>query len=205
MYLFKEQANDLMKSVTKNVSGELKEKTDYILALRDDDDWSMIIKSHALIESLVTELLLAKTEEPKLRSLMERLPLSDEQIGKVKVAKDYGLLSSGERAFIKKLSTLRNDLVHKFENVDFDLSTHVTTLDHNQQKAWKSTFTWFQQEKEASSNLAKAAIEHPKTTVWLSIFMFVALNVIKIGEIKGKSQIQTAAKKTTQELLNKSV
>jgi hypothetical protein len=205
MYLFKDQAKELMKSVTSDMSGELKEKTDYILALLNDDDWSMIIKAHALIESLVTELLLAKTEEPKLRSLIERLPLSDEQLGKVKIAKDYGLLSSHERTFIKKLSSLRNDLVHKFENINFNLPDYVDMLDKNQKKAWKSTFTWYQQEKEVSNNWAEATIENPKTAVWLSIFMFVAQNVIKIGEIKGNIEITQAANQTAEKLLNEIV
>jgi hypothetical protein len=205
MYLYKEQIQELMKEFADITISEIEQKNEFLFALLEDTDWSMIIKSHALIESLVTDLLLSKTEEPKLRALIERLPLSDEQIGKIKVAKDYGLLSSSERTFIKKLSELRNNLVHKFENVDFNFLDYISTLDINQKKSWQKAFTWYEQEHNVKKSWVEATIINPKKAIWLSIYMFVSLTIVKISEIKGHTKINTESKKTMRQLLSDDV
>jgi hypothetical protein len=190
MYLLKNQAQDLFRTLKDNLVDNLKENSDFMITLIEDDDWSMIIKSHALIESLVTELLLVVTEEPKLRKLIERLPLSDEQTGKVKMAKDYELLSPRERAFIKKLSSLRNGLVHNFENINFKLEDHVKTLsDSGQKKSWQSAFTWYEEEDKKVDSWKDYTLSKPKIAVWMAIFQFVSLLVIQIEEAKVKSQL----------------
>lgn len=189
MYLLKNQAQDLLRKVIDDLLNNLKGNSDFMVTLIQDDDWSMIIKSHALIESLVTELLLAVTEEPKLRKLIERLPLSDEQMGKVKIAKDYELLSSRERAFIKKLSSLRNDLVHDFENINFKLEDYVKTLsDNGQKKSWQSAFTWYEEEEQKVDSWKAYTLSKPKIAVWMAIFQCVSLLIIQIKEVKTKSQ-----------------
>lgn len=205
MYIHKTQAQTLSKELTCTMSDELKEKSDFMIALANDDAWSLIIKSHALIESLVTELVLAKIGKDNLRGVIERLPLSDEQIGKLRIAKDYGVLSSAERKFIKKLSSLRNNLVHKVENIDFDLDEYVSTFDKGQKKSWQAAFTWFEEGEEVKDSWADAALYNPRKTVWLAIFMFVTHTAVKIAEIKGISELKLASEKTMTELVSDSL
>ncbi len=202
MYLYREQAKDLLKEVTDVAISDLEQKNEFMFSLLEGDDWSMIIKSHALVESLVTELIVSITEEPVLKSTIERLPLSDEQIGKIKIAKDYELLTSSQRTFIKKISELRNNLVHKFENIDFNLSEYITTLDKNQKKSWQKIFTWYEKDKEKNDSWSEATLNNPKLAIWLSIYMFVSLTVVKINELKGLSKIRVASLETANELLN---
>ena len=161
----------------------------------------MIIKSHALIETLVTELILSKIEKSKLRSLIERLPLSDTEIGKIKIAKDYALLSSEERKFIKTFSELRNKSVHKFENIDFNLTNYVDSLDRNQKQSWKQSwkqsFTWFENSKTTEKSWKEKTLSSPKIAVWLSPYMFVATTVVKINELNTMTKIDITAEKAT--------
>ncbi len=205
MYLSKDQAQQLLAKIGKEMGDELKGKTDFMLSLVKEDDWSMIIKSHALVEALVTELIVAKMEELNIKAVIERLPLSDEQIGKVRIAKDYGLLSSEERAFVRRFSELRNQLVHRFENIDFDLEAHVSCFDKGQREAWQKVFTWFEHGKEVENSWKEATIDNPKVAVWLSAFMFVSLTCVKIGELKGYSSVRIASEQTAKELLGKIV
>ena len=52
--------------------------------LRDaGDDWSFVIKLHALIEAACTHLLLYHLEEPVLSEAISRLDLSSRPVGKV--------------------------------------------------------------------------------------------------------------------------
>ena len=205
MYLYKVHAQQLLAALGEEIAAELKGKTDFMLSLMDEDDWSMIIKSHALIEALVTELIVAKIEEPNMKTIIERLPLSDEQIGKVRIAKDYGLLAPEERTFVRRFSELRNQLVHRFENVDFNIEKYVFGLNKGQREAWQKAFTWFEHGRQVKNSWKDATIDNPKTAVWLSAFMFVSLTCVKIGELKGYSSIRVASENTAKELLEKLV
>lgn len=202
MYLFRDQALELLNELGATMAAELKEKTDFMLSLLDTDNWSMIIKSHALVESLVTELIVSQTEEHKLKALIERLPLSDAQIGKIKIAKDYELLSIPERAFVKRFSELRNNLAHKIENVTFDIDAYVSNLDKNQRKSWQSAFTWYEHGKEVKNSWSAATIGNPKLAIWLAVFMFISLASVKISELKGQSSIRLVSEQTTKQLLS---
>ena len=78
-------------------------------------------------------------------------------------------------------------------------------MDKGQQKSWKSAFTWYEHTKQVENSWADATLKNPHKAVWLAIFMFVAQNVIKIGEIKGKAQIKRASEQTVEQILNESV
>lgn len=201
MYIYKDKAKELIHEFAGHVDEEIKSKTDFMFALVEEDDWSLVIKSHALIETLVTEVLVAKTEEIQLKNIIERLPLSDEEIGKLRIAKEYDVLTKHERRFIKRFSTLRNDLVHKFENVDFDFESYILKLDKGQKDSWRIAFTWFEQGKSVENSWSEATLNHPKTAVWLAVFMFVLKIVIHVEDLKNQTKLSEAERETTQMLL----
>jgi len=205
MFLPKNEVSILLKEFTSSMSSELKHKTDFMLSLFDTDDWSMIIKSHALIESIVTELIIAKTEEPNLKMLIERLPLSDEQIGKLKIAKDYNILTKEQRKFIRHLSELRNMIVHKFENVDFNFNEYVKSFDRNKEKSWLKTIIWYSNEKEIEEKWEKISIENPIFGLWFSIMMFVSLTIISVKELEGSTEIKKLSEETLDKLFKSDI
>lgn len=202
MYIYKDKAKELLHEFAVDLDEELKSKTDFMFALAEDDDWSLVIKSHALIESLVTELLVAKTEEVQLKSIIERLPLSDEEIGKLRIAKDYNVLTKHERRFIKRFSALRNDLVHKFENVNFEFEKYVINLDKGQKDAWRVAFTWFEQGKSVEKSWSEATINNPKMAVWLAVLMFVSQIVLRIVDLKSQTKLSETERETSRMLLS---
>ncbi|WP_257818401.1 hypothetical protein [Burkholderia glumae] len=132
MYISRKDAGELIFQHRQDAIADVRGEADFLLALLDGDDWSLVIKSHALIESLVTELIVSKIDQPTMKSFIERLPLSDNEIGKIRIAKDYGILSAGQRSFLKNFSELRNRLVHRVENINFKFLEYVANLDKNQ-------------------------------------------------------------------------
>jgi hypothetical protein len=102
--------------------------------LRDEDDWSFVIKLHALIEAAVTHLLVIKLGHETLMPIFARLGLGQAQTGKLAFAHRLELLDSRERGFVRWLSEVRNQVVHDVRNVAFDLAEHVKRLDANQKK-----------------------------------------------------------------------
>ena len=205
MYSYKGQAEKLISDLKKNMISELKGKADFLFSLLKDDDWSFVIKSHALIESIITDLIIARTEEKQMKSIVERLPLHDDQIGKLKIVKTYELLSKEQRVFVERLSALRNNLVHKFENIDFQFSEYIKSLDKNQKTSWKKTFTWYAKDSETKKNWETIFMKNTKTAVWFSVFMFVSLSIVQINELKSKTSIDEVAIETTKNVLNENV
>jgi len=106
-------------------------------SLLEADDWSLVIKAHALLEGAVSYMLSACVDQ-RLRPLFSRLELGQERTGKVAFAKALDLLTSEQRRFIRTLSELRNELVHDIRNVTFDLKSHVAHLHPDQRKNFEA-------------------------------------------------------------------
>ncbi|WP_297479979.1 hypothetical protein [Ferrovum sp.] len=100
----------------------------FFRSLNASDDWSFIIKLHALFEAACTHLLLFHFKEPELTEVFSRLELSNKVTGKIAFLGKIGLLGKENRRFISTLSELRNSLVHDVRNAEFSLPAMVTGL-----------------------------------------------------------------------------
>jgi len=101
------------------------------LGILSGDDWSFVIRCHAVVEGLVSEAL-ARQLDRRLVPLFGRLELGGVDSGKLAFAKALGLLSSDQRQFISLLSTLRNKLAHNPKHLAFDFDAYFESLDKNQ-------------------------------------------------------------------------
>ena len=101
------------------------------LGILGGDDWSFVIRCHAVIEALVSALLATQLDR-RLVPLFDRLELGDVDSGKLAFAKALGLLTSDQRRFISLLSALRNKLAHNPKHLSFDFDAHFDSLDKNQ-------------------------------------------------------------------------
>jgi hypothetical protein len=102
--------------------------------LRDEDDWSFVIKLHALLEAAVTHLLVVTLGHETLMPIFARLELGQAQTGKLAFVDRLSLLDSQNRGFLRWLSEVRNQVVHDVRNVAFDLAAYVMGLDSNQRR-----------------------------------------------------------------------
>jgi hypothetical protein len=98
----------------------------FALALLEEDDWSFIIKLHALMESAVSQLLANALARPELADVFAALEMSNTKTGKIAFVRALDLLPKQHTDFIRALSELRNQLVHRVKNITFDLSQHFT-------------------------------------------------------------------------------
>lgn len=87
MLLYRKDARKLMAEIGESMLEDFGHKSRFIIDLLDQDDWSFVIKAHAMLEAAVTELVLEHLGETRLKEVVDRLPLSDGQIGKVVIAK----------------------------------------------------------------------------------------------------------------------
>ncbi len=109
---------------------------DFLESIRDEDDWSFVVKMHALMEAAVTHLLTLRLGEESLHNVFARLDFAAPKFGKLAFAKALELLDSRDRSFLHKLAELRNRLVHDVSNVNFDLVAYVASMDSDQFKSF---------------------------------------------------------------------
>jgi len=201
MYLHREDAENFLGGLTDRLAGEFGAVHKVLYRLLKEDDWSLVIKTHAMLEAIVTDLIIARTNEAQLKSVVERLPLHDNQIGKLAIVKQYGLLTKGQLRFIRCASELRNELVHRLENIDFCFEQYVASMDGNQRKALSESLTWHSLETEASEAWSKAALENTKVAFWFSVYMLVTIVVLDSETLKMREELDEMALRATRELL----
>jgi len=112
--------------------------------LNDADDWSFVIKLHALFEAACSHLLLFHFKEPELAEVFNRLELSNKTTGKIAFLGKLGLLDKENRRFISILSELRNSLVHDVRNAEFSLKNLLGTLEASEVKNLAISFSPFE-------------------------------------------------------------
>lgn len=102
----------------------------------NDDDWTFIIKIHALLEVALNHMVSGLLNRAELADIIPRLNIHG-RTGKMEIAQAFGALSDAHARCIKLVSELRKHLVHDIKHFDFDLASHVAALDKNQQEQWK--------------------------------------------------------------------
>lgn len=103
-------------------------RAEFFRDLLSEDDWSFVIKLHALFEAACTHLLLFHFKEPELSEVLARLELSNKTTGKLAFLAKLELLGKENRRLIATLSELRNSLVHDVRNAEFSLPGMVRAL-----------------------------------------------------------------------------
>ncbi|MCC5880995.1 MAG: hypothetical protein JJU03_14015 [Idiomarina sp.] len=146
-------------------------------SLYREDDWSFIIKLHALIEAAAADMIVTSLGRPKLKKALSRIPLSDATYGKASMLGSLDVLSSSYVTFIRKLSELRNDAVHNVENTNLNLKSKLEKLDKQQRKSWAKALAV--SVKGNDQDKIKILLEKPKGIIWISslcLMTQIALN-----------------------------
>lgn len=106
-----------------------------------EDDWSFVIKLHALFEAACTHLLLFHFKEPELTEIFAHLELSNKAIGKIAFLGKLELLGKDNRRLVASLSEMRNSLVHDVRNAEFSLDGMVAGFDTTALKNFALAFS----------------------------------------------------------------
>lgn len=156
----------------KVIEGRLSVPKGFFVKLLNEDDWSFIIKLHALIEGAVSCLLTKSVGDGCLGDVFSRIELSNNKTGKIAFVKSLGLLTEDERKFIEKLSKMRNKLIHNISKISFNLKSYIGELDNNQIKQlieiffyWNASMT-----KEDKIDFTK---QNPKVVIWLGTLIIL--------------------------------
>lgn len=117
-----------MADIVRVVERDIGLTPGFLDALQREDDWSMVIKAHALLEAVVAHLVIDALGKPELAGAIGRLPVTGRS-SKRSFAKALGILTPEQDMFLEALSALRNDLVHDPRNANQSLQEYVAQLE----------------------------------------------------------------------------
>ncbi len=112
-----------MVEAINDIENRLSLPDGFVIGLTSQDDWSFVVKAHALLEAALTELVVAGLRDPRVSDFVERLNVGG-RAGKLSLAERLNLLDADNRKFVDRFGELRNTVLHKVANVTFDLARY---------------------------------------------------------------------------------
>jgi hypothetical protein len=177
----KEHREDTVEGSIRLLEKELGIREGFLESLKNEDDWSFIIKIHALLEGAISHLLCKALGHDGLSEVFSFIELSNKRSGKMAFVKTLSLLDKPDRRFISSLSELRNSLVHDISNVDFNLKKYIENLAPDKFKTFVKSMDSFSYEGWRFKGGAKElTVEEffkadPKKAIWYSAMLTTAI------------------------------
>jgi len=183
-----EKPENTVEGSVQLIEKEVGVRRGFLASLLKEDDWSFIIKIHALLEAAVSYLLCKTLGRDELAEVFPYVELSEKRAGKMAFVKALNLLEEPDRRFVSSLSELRNQLVHKVKNVEFDLKKHIGEMPPEQLASFAKKFNSFSKGEEVDYQGKKMPPEEvfrrdPKTAIWWSAMVTVAI-IYQVREIE---------------------
>jgi hypothetical protein len=152
--------------------------------LAKEDDWSFVIKLHALFESALGYVVGNRLGE-QVTDVVARLDMNGRK-GKVAFAKALELIGDDEVRFLDLLSKLRNRCAHGVRQaVEFTLPGYVSSLARDERKQFVRTLRGNKSEEPITvagrtTTPAQFALDNPKVEIWLtSMWVLAGLYLLK--------------------------
>lgn len=200
MPIKQEYAREILTGIETEFRAKIFGSLGFLDRLDNDDDWSFVIKVQALVEAAVTEAIVAKLGKVAVKNTVERLPLADEQIGKLALAKELNILTKEQRRFVRKMAELRNRLAHRVQDIDFTFKAYLESLSDAQAREWRESVVWFAAGKKHPQSWLDVAQKKPRFALYFAVFMLLAMLQIARMEAETPRKIEVAALRTAEEM-----
>ena len=142
------------------------------------DDWSFVIKLHALVEAAISHLLTEHLRHTELGDIFSRIDISNKTTGKAAFVDALKLLDKPEKRFMSSLSELRNKLVHDVREVNFNLSEYVAKMNKKQQDVFLKNFNLLS--TEVTNDVRNLFRHDPRQALWYSGMAFLGIVYLKV-------------------------
>lgn len=147
--------------------------------LSSDDDWSFLIKTHALVEAALNHILVLRFGSPETQKIVEQMQTSNQKSGKSAFAKAFGILAQESLKFIQILSELRNNCAHHVKNYHFDIRAYLSKFNDDQKKSWLDCLTHgMAKESKGSDMTVRQAFWNDPRMAILSATTYVVLQCL---------------------------
>lgn len=146
--------------------------------LKEESDWSFVIKLHALFEAAIAHVINHKLNRPELQEFVERLNMHG-STSKIALGAALKVLQPQDARFVGVLSAIRNDCVHHVRNVAFRFDEYVGGLEQGRRDSLLAAFVGLIRD-EVPLNDAKMiprdefVRRKPRFAFWVAATVFLA-------------------------------
>lgn len=146
------------------------------LLFNETNDWSFVVKAHALLESVVCQLLAAHLRQPALEDAFAQ---KVEMEARITMLKALDLTTEVERKMMRALGNLRNTLVHNAQQTDFTFAEHLKDKQRRQHFVDTYATSWPDPIPNTNPPVSRASyiLENPRTAVWMSVIEIIGKNL----------------------------
>jgi hypothetical protein len=200
MWLYRQEAERILGDAWSGLHLGLEKKLSLVKKIGDDDDWSFVIKAHALIEAAVTSSVVAHSGNERLKRTIERLSLIGDNVSKLALAKEFALMSPEQCRFVKMIAKLRNKLAHEIDQIDFTFEAYMASLDSEAKSEWQQSIVWFASDRRTREVWCRIATATPKTALYSAVYLLISLLYLDESTAEANRTIKMVADQTTKEL-----
>jgi hypothetical protein len=168
---------------------------DFVIRLLEEDDWSFVIKGHAVIEAAVTHLLI-QSFDPKLSPVLERLPLGGGKTGKVSFIEHLGCVPDAALRFIRRFAELRNTLIHGTGAFNFSLTEYLSRMSPADRRTLAQQLVaavGLENDPEVAASAESFVMREPKASFGFAIFGVLAQALFSIDPAERERAASKAA------------
>lgn len=184
--------NEVDETIAK-LENEMGLADGFFVSLAQEDDWSFVVKCHALMESACSYLLTAYFDNPSYADIFSRMEMSDKKTGKLAFLRASGMIVPEEANFIIALSELRNRLVHNIHRAPFRFSDHVSSLDKNQLSSFAKSFGYAYMDSDDNDKLmlkdSRPILSDPKSAILHGLKLIMAIILLQVQTRKFELEV----------------
>ena len=144
----------------------------FFFSLLEDSDWGLVIKLHSMFEGAATRVLNLRLGNGQIEDALSYLDFGNVRYGKAKLLRDLHIINRDQFKFLQKLSSIRNTLVHRIENVAFSFENYIRGLNQDQRKSFFNIIGFNTVDpvriKDVSVSRNQFIEENPKLVLWLT-------------------------------------
>jgi len=172
--------------ILEKVESSLGLPNGFIESLEKEDDWSFIVKSHALIETMLTQVLTSKTD-PRLENVFAKMAFTRGQTSKIKAAEALNLITEAMKDVIYLYSEIRNKYVHSVKYVTTNLVGYFQNMDSNVlQKYSGSIFRLLltNPDEDDIKGMKNELLKSPKDILAVAVFIILGSLLFELHPIE---------------------
>lgn len=172
-------------------------------SLRDENDWSFLIKIFALLESALSYLLKTEIARKELDSFIDELPFKGRS-SKISLIQTLDLLDPLHLKYLEFLGQFRNDMAHDIKFAGFDLTAHIEKFTDNQLREFIKTAACLEPttEIQINKNTRQKLRATPRHFIWLGAMDCLMLVYFKdqVAELTRQREALLKSISTTENL-----
>jgi hypothetical protein len=122
-------SRDPLIEAVRSLESEIGLEAGFVEALlKEPNDWSFVVKIHAISEAALTHVIVEALGRPELREVVGHINMGDTRAGKLVIAERLGLLGEPSIKFLREVATMRNRFVHGVRHINLRIEEFAATL-----------------------------------------------------------------------------